>query len=74
MKAIYIPYNFDPDKDLDKLNRELKDAYSIKFHTDINIVTGEPSGVLLITRSETRKDKLDKINKIANEGIDNHSL
>jgi len=74
MKAIYIPYNFDPDKDLDKLNRELKDAYSIKFHTDINIVTGEHSGVLLITRSETRKDKLDKINKIANEGIDNHSL
>lgn len=50
------------NKDLEKLNQNLKDVYSIKFHTDLNRDTNK-EGVLLIVRNHTRKDKLLALKK-----------
>ena len=66
MKAIFIPYTFDPDRDLEKLNQSLKDVYSIKFHTDVNRETNK-EGTILIVRNHTRKDKLLELKRISNE-------
>ena len=71
MKAIFIPHNFDPNKNLEKLNNDLKDAYSIKL--DINLEYG---GKILIVTTQSREDKLKKLNKISKneKGTDNNSI
>lgn len=61
MKAIFIPENFNPSKDLEKLNRELKDSLSIE--SEVSTLTGR----VLIVNHVTRKDKLEKINDISDE-------
>jgi len=65
MKAIFIPENFNPTVDLEKLNRDLKDTYSITQTISVN--SGNSGyGTLLIVDNHTRKDKLEKINNISN--------
>ena len=77
MKAIYIPYfGFDPAKDLDKLNQELKDTHSVEYHTEIRAdYLKHPIGILLIVGNYTRKDKLKKLKEISErERTDNNSI
>ena len=75
MKAIYIPYNFDTNNDLEKLNKEIKDCHSVEFQTEIKVdYLQNPVGILMIVGNHTRKDKLKKLNKISNEKIANNSL
>ena len=75
MKAIYIPYNFDPNTDLDKLNKEIKECHSVEFKTEIKVdYLKNPIGILIIVGNHTRKDKLKKLNKISNEKSNNNSL
>ena len=79
MKAIYIPNLFDPTKDLEKLNNDLKDCHSILLDKSINNGFSLPGGMigpmghLLILDNHTRKDKLEKINNI-NETTNNNLL
>lgn len=74
MKAIYIPHYFNPETDLEKLNQELKDTYSVEYHKDILLdYLPNPLGTLLIVGNYTRKDKLEKLNDI-NERTNNNSL
>lgn len=74
MKAIYIPQYFNPDTDLEKLNKELKDSYSIEYKKDIKLnYLPNPIGTLLIVSNYSRKDKLKKLNKIS-ERTDNNSI
>lgn len=61
MKAIFIPEYFDPLKDLDRLNKELKDTTSIE--SEITTLSGR----VIIVNNITRKDKLKKINDISDE-------
>jgi len=71
MKAIYIPYNFDPTKDLEKLNAELKDSHSVEHQSEIKVdYLRQPIGILLIVGNHTRKDKLKKLNKISEQSSD----
>lgn len=79
MKAIYISNIFDPTKDLEKLNQELKDCHRIIWYKKVNESTNLPGGILyygtlLIVDNYTRKDKLKKIKKINEKGTDNSSL
>ena len=74
MKAIYIPYNFNPNTDLEKLNKELKDSHSVEYETEIRFdYLPNPIGILLIVGNQTRKDKLKKLKKIS-ERTDNNSI
>jgi len=75
MKAIYLPYyGFDPSKDLEKLNQELKDAHSVEYHTEIRTdYLKHPICILLIVGNYTRKDKLKKLKEIS-ERTDNNSI
>jgi hypothetical protein len=69
MKAIYISQNFNPKNELDQLNKELKNVYSVE--SEINFEYGAR---LLIVSEHTRADKLKKLNEIANERTDNNSI
>ena len=74
MKAIYIPYEFDPIKDLEKLNQELKETHSVEYYREMkNDYSNKVLGVLLIVGNQTRKDKLKKLKKIS-ERTDNNSI
>lgn len=61
MKAIYVPTILNPDTDLDKLNLEIKDSYTVLWSTPVNskdLAGGitEPLGyVLLIDYNEDEK-------------------
>lgn len=63
MKAIYIPDTFDPTKDLEKLNRELKDCTKIVNYHSVN----SGLGTIILAKNHTRKDKLEKIEQISKE-------
>lgn len=63
MKAIYIPDVFDPIKDLDKLNRELKDCTKIIHYQGVN----SGLGTVVILKNYSRKDKLEQIEKRSKE-------
>lgn len=73
MKAIYIDtHKFNAKTDLEKLNNDLKDVYSIELEIDLQYEHGK----ILIVSDHTRKDKLKKLNKIAKneKGTDNNSI
>ena len=71
MKAIYIPYSFDPITDLEKLNHELKNTYSVEYQTEIRVdYLPGPVGILLIVGEYNRKDKLEKLNEISEQSSD----
>jgi hypothetical protein len=62
MKAIYVPTILNPDTDLDKLNLEIKDSYTVLWSTPVNQMDelpGNLSGplgyVLLIDYNEDEK-------------------
>lgn len=61
MKAIFIPENFNPKTDLEKLNRELKDCIKIDQYF------GVFNGTVIITKNYSRKDKLEQIEKKSKE-------
>lgn len=63
MKAIYIPEIFDPTKDLEKLNRELKDCTKIIHYQGVN----SGMATLMILKNYSRKDKLEQIEKKSKE-------
>jgi len=66
MKAIYI--QMDQPINIEELNRQLKDVHTIE--KELN--TGY--GTLLIVSDYTRKDKLDQLKKISDEGTNNNSI
>ena len=71
MKAIHIKdYQFDPKKDLDKLNSDLKDCTEIVWSKEL----GNSAGHILICKNYTRKDKLEKISEISNAATNNNSI
>jgi hypothetical protein len=79
MKAIYINSMFDPNKDLEKLNQDLKDCHRVVWHQQVNegnISSGGFMcyGTILIVDNYTRKDKLKKINKFYEKGTSDNSL
>ena len=73
MKAIFVPNNIFNDTELKKLNDQLKDCHKIQ-HTEAVVYNDMPLGTLLIVSNYTRKDKLKRLKKIANEGTNNNSI
>lgn len=57
MKAIYVPTILNPDTDLDKLNLEIKDSYTVLWSTPVNQMNELPplGYVLLIDYNEDEK-------------------
>jgi hypothetical protein len=71
MKAIYIHTGkFNSKTDLEKLNKDLKDVYSIESEIELPYENGR----ILIVSEHTRADKLKKLNEIANERANNNGL
>ena len=64
MKAILIPH-LSPDM---LLNRQLKDVHTIEKEISVEY------GTILIVSDYTRKDKLDKLKKVSDEGTNNNSI
>lgn len=61
MKAVYIPTTLNPDTDLEKINLELKNSYTVLWTTPVNskdLAGGitEPLGyILLVDYNEDEK-------------------
>jgi hypothetical protein len=58
MKAVYIPTVLNPDTDLDKLNLELKNSYTVLWSTPVNKMdlpgnlSGPQGYILLVDNNE----------------------
>lgn len=60
MKAIYIPTILNPDTDLEKINLELKNSYTVLWTTpvnnmDLDSITGPLGYILLVDYNEDEK-------------------
>ena len=61
MKAIYIPTILNPDTDLEKINLELKNSYTVLWTTPVNSmdlaggITGPLGYILLVDYNEDEK-------------------
>lgn len=60
MKAVYIPTTLNPDTDLEKINLELKNSYTVLWTTPVNSmdlagITGPLGYILLVDYNEDEK-------------------
>jgi len=65
MKAIYIKNNIWETNSLNELNEQLKDCYGDVVYSNDIYSNNFKMGSLIIINTQTRKDKLDKLNEIS---------